>query len=180
MAFAPTVRLVVVSGPPGAGKSTLANAIASHLGGTVASFDWLMSGLRAFPDLWTVVEQPLERQREIGWSLLSRVAQQQLSRGGSCVLDLVAREQPLAAWRALATAHGARFHLVECICSDARVHEARVRGRERGIPAWYELPWEDVATSRLRYVALGGPKLVLDAVDDLSANIEQALAFLEG
>jgi predicted kinase len=86
--------LVVVTGWTGAGKSTMADLIGKELDATVASFDWLMSGLRAVPDLWAEVELPVERQRRIGWNLLSRVAEQQLRRGSSCVLDLIAREEP--------------------------------------------------------------------------------------
>ncbi len=90
-------HLVVIGGPTGSGKSTMAEAVAADLGATVASFDWVMSGLRAFPDIWDVVELPVERQRAIGWSLLSRVAEQQLRRNASVVLDLVAREEPRGA-----------------------------------------------------------------------------------
>src|SRR2546427_3126241 len=54
------IRLVLVSGSTSAGKSTIAEAIAAELGATVASFDWLMSGLRVFPDVWAGVELPVE------------------------------------------------------------------------------------------------------------------------
>src|ERR1700730_6070957 len=97
------VQLVVVSGPPACGKSTIVDAIAAELGATVASFDWLMSGLRAFPDVWAAVELPVEKQRAVGWSLLSRVAEQNLRRGTSVVLDLVAREEPRQMWERLAS-----------------------------------------------------------------------------
>jgi predicted kinase len=59
-------RVVVVSGWPGAGKSTIGDAIGEMLPATVVSFDWVMSGLRAFPGLWARVELPVQRQREIG------------------------------------------------------------------------------------------------------------------
>lgn len=94
--------LIVVTGWTGADKSTLADGLANQLGATVASFDWVMSGLRGIDDVWTVVETPLERQRRVGWNLLSRVAEQQLRRGSSCVLDLVSREAPRGEWAELA------------------------------------------------------------------------------
>jgi predicted kinase len=175
---APDPRLVLVTGWTGAGKSTIANAIAAELGATVASFDWLMSGLRAFPEIWKAIETPAERQREVGWSLLSRVAEQQLRRGSSCVLDLVAREAPRARWQELATSLGATFHVVECVCSDLEIHKSLLEGRNRAIPGWYELDWADALRVRENYVPLEEPKLVLDAVDPLSSNVAKARALL--
>jgi predicted kinase len=158
------LRFVIVTGWTGAGKSTIADALAADIGATVASFDWIMSGLRAFPELWPSIETPVERQREIGWSLLSRVAEQQLRRDASCVLDLVAREKPREQWQALATRYNASFHVIECICSDIGIHKKRLEDRNRTIPDWYEVSWVNSLQGRETYSALRQPKLVLDAV----------------
>jgi hypothetical protein len=50
--------LVVVTGWTGAGKSTIAERLGRELDATVASFDWLMSGLRAVPEVWAHVDCP--------------------------------------------------------------------------------------------------------------------------
>jgi len=163
---------VVVTGWTAAGKSTIADLVADDLGATVAGFDWLMSGLRVEPAVWSAVETPVERQRRVAWNLLSRVAEQQLRRGSSCVVDLVAREEPRREWEALAERYGARFGVIECVCSDADVHRSRVEGRDRGIPGWYELDWERVARGRDHYRPLAGPKLVLDAVRSPADNLD--------
>jgi predicted kinase len=172
-------RLVLVSGWTGAGKSTIANAIATDLRCAVGSFDWLMSGLRSIDEVWKVVELPVERQRAVGWSLLTRLAEQELRHGRDLVLDLVARESPRGEWRALAERHGACFSVVECVCSDAEVHRSRVDGRIRDIPGWYELTWENVERGRSSYEPLREPKLVVDAVDDLDENLERVRHYLE-
>lgn len=172
------LQLVLVGGPTGAGKSTMANAIAAELDATVASFDWLMSGLRAFPDVWAGIEYPVEQQRAIGWSLLGRVAEQQLRRGASVVLDLVAREQPRRGWAELAARYEAAFRVLECICSDPAVLRERVEGRARSIPGWYELTWENVERSRVNYVPLEEPKLVIDAVAPLDENLALVRRYL--
>ena len=171
-------HLVLIGGPTGSGKSTMAQAVAAEFGATVAGFDWLMSGLRAFPEVWSAVEYPVERQRAIGWSLLSRVAEQQLQRGASVVLDLVAREQARDNWAQLAAKYGAAFHVIECICSDPDVLRERVDGRTRSISDWYELSWEDVERSRSNYVALLEPKLVVDAIAPFEENLEAVCRFL--
>jgi predicted kinase len=173
-------RVVLVSGCTGTGKSTIAAAIAGELGCTVASFDWLMSALRAHPDVWAAVESPVERQRAVGWSLMARVAEAALRGGGSVVIDCVAREDVRAEAAALASRHDARFDVVECVCSDESVHRSRVEGRTRDIPGWYELEWSDVQRSRDRYQPLDPPKLVLDAVDPIATNVGAALARLRG
>lgn len=172
------LHFVVVGGPTGSGKSTMAEAIAAETQATVASFDWLMSGLRAFPEVWAGIEFPVETQRAIGWSLLSRVAEQQLRRGASVVLDLVVREEPRREWAELAARYGAAFHVIECVCSDRAVLRERVEGRSRSIPSWYELTWEDVDRSHNNYVPLAEPKLVLDAVAPLADNLDQAMRSL--
>jgi predicted kinase len=169
--------LVVVTGWTGTGKSTLADLLAGELGATVASFDWLMSALRSHEDVWAVVERP-EVQRRVGWDLLSRVAEQQLRAGRSCILDLVAREQPRGEWSALARARGASFAVVECTCSDLAVHRSRVEHRNRAIPGWYELEWAWVERGRQRYEPLRGPKVVVDAVDPAPHNLDLVLRHL--
>ena len=170
--------LVIVSGWTGAGKSTIAERLAEELDATVASFDWVMSGLRAMPEVWDLVELPVERQRRVGWNLLSRIAEQQLRRGSSCILDLVARDEPVGEWRRLADEYRASFAVVECVCSDIDVHRSRVEGRQRRIPGWYELDWDHVELGRQRYAPLSGPKVVIDAVDDIGRNLDKVRTYL--
>lgn len=167
--------LIVVSGWTGAGKSTIAEKLAGELDATVASFDWVMSALRAHDDVWSAVEEPVELQRRVGWDLLSRVAEQQLRGGRSCILDLVAREEARREWAALAAEYGAMFAVVECLCSDAAIHRSRVEGRRRGIPGWYELKWEWVERGRRLYEPMAEPKVVIDAVNSVEDNLRTAL-----
>jgi predicted kinase len=170
--------LVLVSGPVVAGKSTIANAIADNLDATVASFDWLMSGLRILPDVWAAVELPFEKQREVGWSLLGRVAEQNLRRGASVVLDLVAREAPRRAWQRLAIENGATFSVIECVCSDPAVLRGRMEGRDRSIPGWYELTWTAVERSHVNYAPLADPKVVIDSITPLAENLARVRTHL--
>jgi predicted kinase len=171
-------RLVLVSGWTGSGKSTVANAIATDLACTVGSFDWLMSALRPIDEVWKVVELPVERQRAVGWSLLSRLAEQELRRGRDLVLDLVAREAPRQDWSGLADRYGASFSVVECVCSDVEVHRSRVEGRARDIPGWYELTWAHVERGRRTYEPLQEPKLVIDAVEALDRNLARVREYV--
>jgi hypothetical protein len=87
--------------------------------------------------------------------------------------DLVAREEPIREWHELAAEHGATFAVVECVCSDADVHRARVDGRERRIPGWYELEWDQVERGRERYEPLPEPKIVIDAIASVDDNLDR-------
>jgi hypothetical protein len=140
----------------------------------VGSFDWLMSALRSISEVWQVVELPVERQRLVGWSPLSRLAEQELRHGRSLVLDLVAREPPRQDWVALADRYRAQFSVIECTCRNVDMHRRREQ-RCRDIPGWYELTWSQVERSRNHYVELAEPKLVVDAVNPLNP-LEQNLA----
>ncbi len=280
--------LVVVSGYTGSGKSTIAEAIAEAIGATTISFDWVMSALRTFPEVWAVVESPVERQRSVGWTLMARIAEQQLRpgrgrvvsggigveseveqpirpgrgrvvsggigveseveqpirpgrgrvvsggigveseveqpirpgrgrvvsggigveseveqpirpgrgrvvsggigveseveqpirHGRGVVLDLVGRHGALELWADLAERTGAKMSIVECVCSDADVHRARVVGRDRGIPGWYELTVADVERSRAAYQPLDVAKIVVDSVNPLGSNLDAVMKHL--
>jgi predicted kinase len=172
--------LIVVTGYTGSGKSTLATALANKLGATITSFDWVMSALRAFPEVWMHVESPVEHQRSVGWELLSRVAEQQLARGTSAVLDLVARDEPIQRWNELAAQYSAGFYVIECSCSDAAVHLARNSGRTRNIPGWYELSEEDLIRSRSRYRPVTwGNKLLIDSMTPVERNLAEVINYLK-
>jgi predicted kinase len=170
----------IVSGWTGTGKSTIADIVAADLAGTVVSFDWVMLGLRSIPEVWPHIEHPADRQRSVGWSLMGRLIEQQIRRGGSAVADLVARQEPVDEWKALAATYECGFVVVECVCSDADVHRARVDGRTRSIPGWYELTWAQVIGTRESYAPLDEPKLVIDAVDALGTNLVRVRRFLDG
>lgn len=171
--------LVVVSGYTGSGKSTLAESVAVAIDSSVISFDWVMSALRSFPEVWEVVELPVERQRSVGWALMGRVAEQQLRAGRSVVLDLVARLDAIEQWADMVARNNSRMAVVECVCSEAAVHRSRVVGRERNIPGWYELSFADVERSRSDYQPLPVRKVVVDSVHPMNECVRAALQFIE-
>jgi len=141
--------LVLVTGLQGTGKSTVAGMVANLLGAPLIAHDWAMSGLRPFPEVQAALGamEPPGHGR-VGWSLLRALAQSQLWRRSSVVLDGVARAPQVEALRLLAAEEGARFSVIMTECSDQELHRSRVDGRERGIPGWYEFDWSHVEQSR--------------------------------
>lgn len=141
--------LVVVTGLQGSGKSTVAGLAANLLGAPLIAHDWAMSGLRPFPELQAALDvmDPPGHGR-VGWSLLRALAQSQLRRRSSVVIDGVARAPQVETLRRLAAEEGARFFAIMTECSDLELYRSRVDGRTRGIPGWYELDWNHVEESR--------------------------------
>lgn len=173
-----TPFVAIFTGPPGCGKSTLAEHAAQLSRAPVANWDWLMSGLRVFPDVWEPVAADAERRRDVGYSLMARLGEQQLRRGHSIIYDCITRPRAFAMFEQLAAAYGAEVKVVECICSDLAVHEARIVGRRRDIPGWDELEWEWVLGSLAIYETLGVPKLVVDAVEPEDRNRAAVAGYL--
>jgi predicted kinase len=84
--------LLLITGPAGTGKSTLAAYAVDLLGACVLAWDWAMAPLRQFPTVRDAVEAlPFEEYRRVGWSILWNLATAQLRDGRSVVLDGVAR-----------------------------------------------------------------------------------------
>ncbi len=148
-------------------------------GAPVANWDWLMSGLRVFPDVWAPIEADAERRRDVGYSLMCRIGEQQLRRGQSIIYDCITRPRAYGQFSALAAEYGAALRVVECTCSDLAVHETRIVGRRRDIPGWDELEWTWVLNSIAIYESLDVPKLVIDAIDPIDRNHERVAEHLD-
>ncbi len=167
--------LVVFSGLPGTGKSRLAEAAARELGWPVFAKDRLEAAL------W---RSGIGREQGAGWAgyeLLSVLAEGQLQFGQGAILDSVAGfERVRQGWRSLAQRHGVPFRAIECVCSDEAQHRARLAGRQRGIPGWYELDWAEVERVRASYEPWQTPRLVVDSARPLSENQAAVLAYVKG
>lgn len=175
----PAPTLVLMTGPPGTGKSTLAAHAADTLGAPVLGWDWAMAGMTSFDTIGTTLRAlPHLEHRRVGWSILWNLATAQLRRGCSVVLDGVARDTEVEGTRALAAATEANSFVVATSCSDRVLHRARVEGRTRNIPGWHELDWDHVADLLSRWEQPADIDLHLDAVRPLETNISLLTALL--
>lgn len=168
------MKLIVISGLPGPGKSSLADALGRNLGVPVFATDWVQATLkRSQPGINN------ERLGFAGYELLSMLAERQLRLGQSAILDSVAsievvREQ----WRRSAATYGARWRVIECVCSDETVHRERLENRQRDIPGWPDLAWDEVERVREYFVPWNEARLILDALEPQADNIRRALEYL--
>lgn len=171
--------LVLVTGLPGTGKSTMADVAAEALGAPVLAHDWAMSGLRPYPELQAALDgMDPPGHRAVGWSILRALARAQLRRRSSVVLDGVARKPEIKLCRELAHQEHAHMLLVLTQCGDPDVHRSRVEGRKRLIPNWYELDWDRVDQARDAWEPFEGVDLVLEAMEPPEENTAQLRAVL--
>jgi len=165
------VKLVLITGPPGTGKSTLAEVAAVHLGAAILAWDWVMAGLTGFDEVQRAFQaMERERYRQVGWSIISNLATAQLRRGESVVLDGVARDDEVAHFRCLVGDLGADALIVSTACSNVTIHRSLVDGRIRGIPGWHELDWKHVESVRSAWTEPADADLRLDASSPLTTN----------
>jgi len=171
------MKLIVFSGLPGTGKSTLAETIGRELSIPVFAKDWLEAvllqhGLQSSPNGKSL--------GYVGYELLTTLAERQLMLEQSVILDSVASTQTIRdGWKHLAQKYHADWRLIECVCSDESLHRTGLLARERNIPGWHELTWEDVEKVRQYYQPWNEDRLVLDMVDPLDKNISRVMSYCE-
>ena len=171
------MKLIVFSGLPGTGKSTLAEALGRDFGIPVFAKDWLEA---------TLLRSGLKPAREnnslgfAGYELLLTLAERQLMLGQSVILDSVAAAQTIrSAWHKLAEQYHADWRVIECFCSDESLHRTRLKGRKRDIPGWHELEWSEVERVKRYYTSWTGERLVLDMANSLTENLLKAKTYCE-
>ena len=166
--------LLVFTGLPGCGKTTLARQIARTIGIPIFSKDRVQSAL---------VQQNLApRATADGYMLILNQADEQLSLGVSCILDAVF---PLLGFRQsleeIADRHGARLRVVHCLCSNEAIWQKRMQGREQFHDHWTPVGWEEV--ERLRAIYKSWPRSVpvlqVDAINSPDRNLREVLNLAE-
>jgi predicted kinase len=169
------MKLIIFSGLPGTGKSTLAEALGRQFGIPVFAKDWLEAVLLRNGLQPTFGEKTLGY---VGYELLTVLAERQLILGQSVILDSVASTQTIReAWHDLANQYAAHWCVIECICSNETLHQKRLKGRKRNIPGWHELKWSDVENVKRYYQTWDEDHLVLDMANSIDENISRSKSY---
>ena len=164
--------LIVTCGLPGTGKSAVAERLSVALSAPVVSIDPIEAAM------WRA-SIPREMTGIAAYEVARAVADENLRCGISVIVDAVnpveaARER----WRALAREHGVVLRIIECVCSDARLHRRRIEQRARNIPGMGEIPWERVEERRREYEPWVDERLVLDTAQDIEDVTAVAIAYV--
>jgi adenylate kinase family enzyme len=168
-------RVIIFTGLPGTGKSTLAEKVARAVGAPAFAGDWLMGSLK--PAHAALGKLDRAQYLAAWFGLLRTLVTRQLMLDQSAVVDDVVSDSQFVLWQETADQFRARLYVIECICSDEVVHRARITGRVRGIPGWHEVGWDHVERMRAELTAPTVDRLVVDAIDSVEANFRRVLDY---
>ena len=157
--------LIVFSGLPGTGKTTLAKALAARLGAVYLRIDSIEQALRSAKVLAHDVGPS-------GYTVANAMALDNLRLGRTVVADCVnpVQESRLA-WRDVAAQTDAPLLDIEVVCSNLQEHRRRVESRRSDVPGLQPPNWESVLAHE--YEPWAKAPLVLDTA---LLSVEQALA----
>ena len=157
--------LIILSGLPGVGKTTIARQLARDLPAVLVRIDSIEQGIRSSGLLTGSLD-------DAGYRAGYGVAADNLRLGLTVVADSV---NPLrvtrAAWRNVARHAGTRSLDVEIVCTDGVEHRRRVEGRAPDL-AGHRLPtWDEVIARD--YEPWDADRIVIDTA---AIGVEQAAA----
>lgn len=166
-----TGHQIVISGLPGVGKTSVAEFIAASTGSVHLSFDAVEESLLAcgLPAGWEEGAAACEAARAM--------AEENLRLGHDVVVDAVNdSDEARQAWRTAASRTSAGIEFVSLVISDAREHERRLRGRDRGLTHVGEPTWSDVQRRHADYAACSDKVVEFDTAARTADEVAAALA----
>jgi predicted kinase len=165
--------LVVVSGLPGVGKTTVARGVAGRLRAVHLSVDAVEDGL---------LEAGLEPGRTTGvaaYEAVAAAARQNLVLGTTVGVDAVNdSDGARATWRRAAAGAGVEVRFFVLLPPSKAEHQRRLRVRDRGHRHVQEPSWLDVVDRARDYEPSGDAAVALDATAPAEALADDVLAAL--
>ncbi|WP_144172319.1 AAA family ATPase [Pseudomonas sp. Kh13] len=160
--------LIVFSGLPGTGKTTIAKGLVDTMGALYLRIDTIEQAIRNSG----VLAQGVGRS---GYMVANELALSNLDLGRTVVVDCVnpVIESRLA-WSEIASRAGVRLMNIEVICSDKNEHQRRVETRLGDIPGLTPPTWQSVLAHE--YEAWAEAPFTIDTAVTLPAQAVSMLA----
>ncbi|MEG0009980.1 MAG: AAA family ATPase [Aeromonas sp.] len=168
--------LIIFSGLPGCGKTTIARALAKQLGAVYLRIDAIEQAIRR-------VDNCDQEMGPAGYFVAYELARENLALGVTVIADSV---NPIGltrdAYRDVARSAKSAYLDVEVVCSNSRLHRERVESRSADIEGFALPDWQAVIGRD--YEPWDRDRLILDSailsVDQSVAAIITALGLAEG
>jgi predicted kinase len=167
----PIFMLIIFGGLPGAGKTTIARALARKIRAVHVRVDTIEQNIRASRGTNSDVGPA-------GYMAAYGVAEDNLTLGSTVIADSVnCLQVTREAWLSVAERAGVPAREIEVICSNRTEHRRRVETRMTDVPGLVKPTWQEV-TGRA-YEDWGQRPLVIDTatarVDELVADLVSKL-----
>jgi predicted kinase len=163
--------LIIFSGLPGSGKSTIARALAQRLGAVYLRIDTIEQAIRG-------AEQADNEMGPAGYFVAYELARENLALGSIVITDSVNPIQLTRdAYHDIATSVGVPWLDVEVVCSNPSLHRERVENRTVDIEGLALPDWQAVIDRD--YQPWGSERLVLDSATlSVTQSVEKIVAAL--
>ncbi len=128
--------LIIFSGLPGSGKSTLSQGLSRRIGASYVRIDTVEQGLKDIRKMSKVEGE--------GYRLSYKIVRDNLICGHTVIADSVNPiELTRREWNNVAQEVGAHYHNIEIVCTDLDQHRMRLESRGK-TPGIRQPTWEDV------------------------------------
>ena len=165
--------LVVISGLPGTGKSTVGEAVARRCRAVWLSVDDVEDALLGvgLPSDWTTGVAAYEA--------VAAAAAENLRLGHAVIVDAVNDSEPARdTWRRAAHAASAALVFVLLTPPEEHEHRRRLHGRTRRLSHQSEPTWEHVQARAQKFEDWRDPPVSIDSGQPLDAVVDEVLAIV--